>query len=138
MKSSLDIVDILWHHLDSSSLKAEINGIVCKKRPINSKGEDVVVNALAANNLDPLQSAVINVNIYVPNKTQHIGTSQDSTQPDFARLKQLTGMAVVVLNDQWSVDYNFSVQQTVGPFEDEGDQHYVNIRVEFFSINILN
>jgi hypothetical protein len=137
MKTVLDIVDIVWQHINNSSLKTAINGVVCKRRPVNSKLEDVVINGLAVSNLQ-LQSSVVNVNIYVPNKAQKIGGEQDLTQPDFARLQQLASIACTILTDIWAGDYNFDVQQTVGPFETEDNQHYINIRVDFNSINILN
>lgn len=138
MKTTMDIEDILWIFLNSSSLKSSVNGgVYKKKRPAGSISEDVVINCLPVNNLQ-LQSAVANVNIHVPNKVQNIGDVQDDSQPDHARLKTLGNAAVGLLVDQWNSDYNFDVQQQ-NIFEDEdGKSHYVNIRLDFYSINILN
>jgi hypothetical protein len=137
MKTPLDIVDILFMHLNGSSLNSSITGIVCKKRPIDSKLEDVVINSLGVSN-QQLQVAVVNVNIYVPNMQLKIGGKQDNSQPNTARLQELANIAKDLLTDQWAGDYNFDIQQIVGPIESEEDQHYINIRLEFFSINILN
>lgn len=138
MKTTLDIEDILWTFLDSSSLKTSVNGgVYKKKRPAGSTKEDVVINCLPVNNLQ-IQSAVANVNIHVPNKVQNISGIQDDSQPDHARLKELGNAAVSLLVDQWNNDYTFDVQQQ-NVFEDEdGKSHYVNIRLDFYSINILN
>lgn len=136
MKTTFDITDILYRHLNDSSLKTEINGVICKKRPVDSTAEDVVINALPINNLD-LQTAIVNVNIHVPNIDVDINGRQDNTQPDFARLKFLADMAVDILSNRWIDDYSFDVQQQSGPVEDVHD-HFVNIRVEFISENILN
>lgn len=137
MKTTLDIEDILWSFLKNSSLKTAISGGIYKrKRPSASEKEDVVINCLPVNNLQ-LQSAVANVNIHVPNKVQNISGIQDP-MPDHARLKALGNEAVSLLVDQWDSDYNFDVQQQ-NVFEDEdGKSHYVNIRLDFYSINILN
>lgn len=137
MKTTLDIEDILWSFLKNSSLKTSISGGIYKrKRPSGSKAEDIVINCLPVNNLQ-VQSAVANVNIHVPNKVQNISGIQDSI-PDHARLKALGNEAVSLLVDQWDSDYNFDVQQQ-NVFEDEdGKGHYVNIRLDFYSINILN
>lgn len=137
MKTTLDIEDILWTFLNSSSLKGSVNGGVYKRRrPTGSTKEDVVINCLPVNNLQ-VQSAVANVNIHVPNKVQNISGIEDS-YPDHARLKALGNIAVSLLVDQWNTGYNFDVQQQ-NVFEDEdGKSHYVNIRLDFYSINILN
>jgi hypothetical protein len=140
VKTTLAIADILWTYLNNSSLKTAINGVVCKKRPIDSKKEDVVINVLFADN-EQLQNSVCNVNIYAPNKVQGFTNEQenkvqDNTQPDFARLKTLTDLAVQLLEEQWFDGYWFRVQQVVGPIEDENNQHYTNIRIEFFNENL--
>lgn len=138
MKTTLDIEEVLWKFLNNSSLKSSINGGIYKvKRPAGSLKEDIVVNSLPVNNLQ-LQSAVVNVNIHVPNRTFKSGDVLDASQPNHARLKVLGNAAVAILVDQWDTDYNFDVQQQ-NLFEDEdGNSHYINIRLDFFSINILN
>lgn len=136
MKTTLDLVDIVWQRLNTSPLKTEINGGLFKhRRPAGSQNEDVVINALPINNLQ-LQSAIVNVNIHAPNLTIQVGSIQDNKQPDSERLNELTKIAVEALSEVWSDDYNYDVQQEV-LIEDEED-HYINIRLEFFNINIKN
>lgn len=140
MRTTLDITEILCMHLQDSSLTSAISGVVCKKRPIDSKKEDVVINTLFVDN-EEIQNSVANVNVYVSNKTQKFNGVQDNTQPDFGRLKTITDILTNKVNglliEQWSDGYTFTVQQVTGPKEDES-QHYMNIRVEFKLLNVLN
>ena len=135
MKTTLDLVDVVWQLLNSSSLKGEITGGVYKlKRPLNSAKEDVVVNSLPVSN-EQLQTAIVNVNVFVIDLEVGI-EGEKNTMPDIARLKQLAAMTVDILQDGIDGDYTWDVQQQT-VIEDEGnDQHFVNIRLEFFISNI--
>ncbi|MEX6691257.1 hypothetical protein QTN47_27355 [Danxiaibacter flavus] len=131
MITTFDIVDIVWNQINNSELKTIITGDVYKEaRPVNSNVEDIVINCLPVNN-EQLQEAVANVNIHVPNLKIKVDNIQDS-QPNLERLKDLTRIAVDLLS-AWGEDYNYEVQQQV--LFSEGDQHYLNIRIEFFHIN---
>ena len=94
MISTLEIIDKLYLVLNVPDVKAVITGVVCKsKRPLNSKLIDVVIGSLPTNNLQ-LQTAVINVNIHMPNLSLKIGTTQDNTQPDFAKLRNISTIVI--------------------------------------------
>lgn len=137
MRTTLDIVDILYHVLSGSGLASAISGGVYKHRPVNSGKEDVVINSLPVSG-SQLQEGVANVNIHVPNLALNIGGIQDRTQPNHDRLKTLTSLAVTTLNDVWreSGDVSFTVL-TQSLFEEpEIFEHYVNIRLNYFSVNV--
>ena len=135
MRSSLDLVDIVRAHLDSSVLMTDVNkpnGMLSKfQRPQNSIKEDVVVNSLA-NSAGVVGEGVLNVNVYVPNLVMPSG---DLSQPNVPRLKYLTALAYAALYDNYADGYNFTIQSD-SLFADDNNQHYSNIRVEFNSINI--
>jgi hypothetical protein len=136
MKTTLELVNIIWQVLTVSPVKEEITGGIFKHiRPLNSEKEDVVINSLPNLNTD-LSQAVVNVNVFVPNKTQNLNGAQDNSQPDAARLEELAGMATDALKDQWGDDYNFDVQQSVLIRDEEGGSWYYNIRLNFYSINV--
>lgn len=135
MTTTLAIISILFSRLDGSALKNAITGSICKqKRDGNSRKEDVVINCLPVNNT-ALQTAIANVNIYVPDIKVEVNGMQD-TQPNIARLEELAAMAVEVLDDYWSGTYNFYVQQQHVFDDPESGCHYVNIRIEFFIENL--
>jgi hypothetical protein len=138
MKTTLDTVDIVWQLLDASALKDDLSGAIFKhRRPVASDKEDVVVNSLAVNNTQ-LQQGLVNVNIYVPNLSITVNEATDGSQPDHVRLKELASMACGILDDNWDLDFNFDVQQQVVIMDEETKEHYINIRLNFYSINISN
>lgn len=135
MKTTLEIIDIVWQHLNNSSLKTAINGAIWKAtRPAGSTAEDVVINSLFANS-EQVQSCIVNVNIYAPDKKQTFD-GVENNYVDYARLRELTAIAVSELTEVWDGTHWFDVQQQVGPIEDENNQHYINIRVNFFNENL--
>lgn len=135
MITTLDLVNLVWQRLNTSQLKTAINGGLYKhRRPTGSQTEDVVINSLSINNLD-LQTAIVNVNIHVPNITIDVNGVQDSGQPGSERLEELTALAIPILSDVWAGDYNYDVQQQIIIEDQEAGDYYSNIRLEFFNIN---
>lgn len=138
MMTTLDLVDIVWQKLNTSPLKTAITGGLYKhRRPAGSQNEDVVINSLPINNVQ-LQTGIANVNIHVPNLTIEVNGVQDSKQPNSQRLKELAEMAIEALSDVWADDYNYDVQQQMLLEDEEAGDHYINLRIEFFNINIKN
>jgi len=136
-KTSLDVVDILRAYLSTSVLMTDPlkpNGILCKfQRPFNSVKEDVVINSLVQGR-GQISEGVLNVNIFVLNLSFTAGGVVDNTQPNVPRLKYLLGLASEAMSEVFGLDYNFEVQQD-NIFPDTNNQHYVNLKVEFTSIN---
>jgi hypothetical protein len=138
VKNTLDIINLIYTRLKTGALAAEITGSIYKgKRPLESLVEDVVINSLPINALQ-VQAAVANVNIHVPNITVTVVGIADKSQPNFQRLQELTELALIELSDVWADDYNFDVQQQVVIEDEDFKDHFSNIRLEFFSINITN
>lgn len=135
MKTTLDLVDVLYNLLKTGALRDAISGKVYKmNRPINSDLEDVVINSLPITS-DQLQEAVANVNIFVPDALISVN-GQQTKVPNHTRLKQLARIAVDMLEEGISGDYYWEVQQQTVIQDDESEQHFVNIRTEFFISNI--
>lgn len=138
MKTTLDEVDIIWSAVNASALKTAINGGIYKhKRVLNSSKEDVVINALPITS-EQIQNGIVNVNVHVPNHSVQLADGVDNSQPNHTRLKALATIAVAVLKDTWADDYNFDVQQQILIEDKEANDHYINIRLEFFNVNISN
>lgn len=136
MMTTLEAVNIVWRILNDSALKNALSGSIYKlKRPLNSAKEDVVVNSLPINS-EQLQYGVINVNLHVPNLVITANGAQDYTQPDFVRLKELSATAIPLLTDVWDDGWHFDVQQHTVIEEAEVNEHFVNIRLEFYAVNI--
>ncbi|GAA4328563.1 hypothetical protein [Flaviaesturariibacter amylovorans] len=136
MKTTLEIETLIWQHLAGSALKAALTGGIYKmQRPSNSKVEDVVIVSLPVNNL-ALQGAVVNVNIHVPDLPVR-ANEVTGGQPHHTRLQQLAAQAIGILQDTWDEagEWTWDVQQQNVFKDDEGGGHFVNIRLEFYSIN---
>lgn len=135
MKSTIDQEDMIYEHLKSGPLVSQITGKLYKReRPVNSEKEDVVISSLSTNNLQ-LQTGVININIHVPNLTiKSLGVQQKVS--DTARLKQLYILSEPELQDKMIGDSYFNIHQQI--FFSEETSSYINIRLEFYNINISN
>ncbi len=139
MITTFDLTDIIYQKIKNSSLASSITGKIYKdqERPLNSTTEDVVINTLGINNLQ-LQQSVVNVNVFVPNLAQNYGELQNQAMPNFPRLKALAAIAITALKNTWSGDYNFDVQQQLLIQDPDTKDHYINIRLDFYNINISN
>jgi hypothetical protein len=139
--TSLDVVNILYAYIKSSILKTgpkKVNGGLYKfKRPIGSAKEDIIINSLPLND-EQLQEGVFNINIFVPNQSLNLAGTDvtDNSLPNTDRLTELIRMAKQVLSsiDDQSGEYSFNLQQE-NIIEDTNNQHYINLRLEFYSIN---
>lgn len=138
-KTTLDAVDKVFEVLDASALETEITGKIWKNRkPVGDDDkENVVVNSLSINNLQ-LQQGLVNVNVHVPNISVRVDGITDTTMPNHERLRELAKMTVDVLDDNWGSDFNFDVQQQVLVQDEVTKSWYINIRLNFYSINISN
>jgi hypothetical protein len=138
--TSISALNMLYQHISHSVLMTDAkkpNGKLCKyERPLNSILEDVVINSLGLNRED-VQEGVLNVNIFVPNLILPSNPA-DKGQPDTARLNYLLNLANIALGEGeeiWEAtgNYCFELQQD-NLFQDENNQHYLNLRVEFNSL----
>lgn len=139
--TALQIVDEIYQNILLSPLKQSIlppaaSGLVYKyQRELNSRGEDIVINALPLSN-GPVQTCIVNVNIYCPNIKLPLGLNKfDNTQPDSNRLAQLAQLAVASLTDvaHYNGMYEYTIQQQQLYTAEDNTEHFLNFRIEFFS-----
>lgn len=130
MNTTFDQETILYHALAASPVKAAISGVIAiGKRPDNSSKEDVVIGSIATTP-GSLQLGDSVVNIHVPDiSLDPNGTSQ--LQPDLARLKALTEMAIAALEYAFGATYNFWITNQRMIADDTGDNHFSALRIRF-------
>lgn len=134
MKSTSEIIDYLYTHINVSDVRAAISGKVYKmRRPVNSSKADIVIGCLPTNNLQP-QTAVANINIYVPNLSVKVDGVQDISQPDQAKLRTLTTLVMGKIQDNWPT-YGLAIESQNIFADDDIKQHYSNIRVRVTLLN---
>ncbi|RYF48653.1 MAG: hypothetical protein EOO39_46655 [Cytophagaceae bacterium] len=127
-KTSYQVKAILYRllTLPDNDLRKAITGKVYKnKRPVGSKGEDVVINGLPLSGTQFQLSAAI-VNIYVPDKDQGTELVQDD-----ARLAELTQLAMTYLTEGAGSGYGFFFANQQDFDEPETGSHYSSIRITF-------
>lgn len=134
MKNTLDVVDDIFLALNVTNIKNSINGDIYKhKRILNSRKEDIVINSLPINS-EQFQSCIANINIHIPDIEVKVDGNIDY-QPDHEKLKSITSLVIQYL-EVWSGEYHFSVQQQTVFKEDQANEHFSNIRVNYYSINL--
>jgi hypothetical protein len=131
MKHSLEAVDVIWKTVNV--IYNQINGGIYKlTRPVDSKLEDIVVNALPINS-ENIQRCIVNVNCYVPDMLVNI-KGKSILMANTARLKELATAVMDILEDKADMGYYFHLQNQHILKADE-DQHYVNLRIEVVFTN---
>jgi hypothetical protein len=137
MRTTFDVEDILYTRLkNDATVTGAISGKVYKNnRPVNSNLVDIVIGSLPMPN-EQLQRSVANVNVHAPNLKLNLNGVEDNSQPDRVKLKQVTSLVITSLKDNVFPDYYFDVQQQNMFASEDSDEHYSNIRVNFFSENL--
>ena len=103
MKSDIDIKDDVYNIISSSKLKTAVNGSLCKReRPFYGTStigmEDICISVLA-NQTSQIQSAYVNVNIYVQDKAvTKNGNTQKEENPEENIEDMKYGSIVVIEN----------------------------------------
>lgn len=138
MKTTLDIVNILFGIINTSPLKTAINGGVYKfQRPDKSTKEDVVINAVSSD-AEIIQRGVYNINIHVPSVTQTIDGVQQKL-PNTARMDALCDIANPILLAHWDGERKFNYWiEFQGVYENDTDKDwYCNFRIIFKQHNTI-
>ena len=132
MKTDEAIKTDIFKHIKGSALASAITGKVSKrKRPHNSKKEDILISILANENRQ-VQVATVNVNIYVADITV-----DNQPEEDTVRVEELSQMAVTLFDVFWGADNSYRaslLRQRV--FEVEGtNEHIISNQIEYKSLN---
>lgn len=92
MKTEAEILDDISRYIISTNLKEQITGdVYTDKRPTNSAKEDIFVHVLATLPAQ-IQTALINVRIYVPNLQRQTDSVRNKK-----RIRELSKLAMNIL-----------------------------------------
>lgn len=131
MKSDIEIKDIVYEVIKGSELEQTIiasGGKVYKlQRPATSNKEDIVISVSDGLN-GQIQSAVVEVDIYVPYSTTEI--LEDET-----RIRDLTSLAANLLEDKVKDDFRFTIEKQIYKKVDGKDEHCINNRLTLQTLN---
>ena len=91
MKSDIEIQKFVRGKLINMELAKAVTGKVCdRERPANSDKEDIVISILANEGAGQIQTAFVNVNIYV---SDIYNTESDDWERDTIRCDELCNLA---------------------------------------------
>lgn len=129
MKTSTEIIDLIYNYLKDSPLKAELSGdIYPLQRPENSGKEDLVIGTLTLGD-GSVQIGVFNLNLHVPNIKVKIG-EKEQTQPDRRRMRVISGILRDLFSEQFFEDCSAWITNIAEIKEPNLDEWYVNHRLE--------
>ena len=107
MKSDIDIKDDVYKVILDSPLHSAVTGELSKrKRPHNSKEEDIVISILA-NETKQAQMAYVNVNVYVAGKN-----IKGQMEEDTARLRSLCQLSFELFDNVKGKDFRLTISDS--------------------------
>ncbi len=128
-KTESQILTDMYQFVKSSVLATVVNGKVykSKQRPCNSEKEDIVIN-LVSGTPAQIQTGVININIFIPDK--HNGGAMVC---DERRCREIEAVAEEWVEGIEDFDgYRLELDKMIGKMQYEDKrQHFVNIRLKF-------
>ena len=129
MKTTIDILDILYPIINVASVKATIDGGVYRvKKPLNSELQDIVILPLSNyNGEEIINEAVFMVNCYCKNFTN--GT------PDITSLRAIINAVIAVIEAYTASSkyYVFKISNQILLQDiDQISMSYVNIRINCY------
>lgn len=133
MKTDQEIKEEIFLHIKGSVLEEAVSGIVTKrKRPLNSKDEDVIISVLANQNAQK-QQAFVNVNIYVPDKNVK---KNGQYEEDGERLTELSRLAADFLDVFWIGPARVSLEEQRTIESGNGTEHVINNKLLYQIENV--
>lgn len=124
-KSEIDIKDDIYDYIVSTEIPAVVSGHICKrKRPLNSKAEDVCVSVVSSDYSDN-QQAIVNVNIYIP---QVYNDSTKQYEQDTPRVRTLARLSGECLESVMYGDMYFTLERQ-SVYETESKESVISNRL---------
>ena len=134
MKSDIEIQKFVRSKLIDMELAKSVTGKVCdRERPANSDKEDIMISVLANEGAGQIQTAFVNVNVYVSDIFNSIS---DDWERDTIRCDYLCGLAKELYSMQGG-DFIVIAERSTPPrvlpvkveFEDGHTEHYINCKL---------
>lgn len=133
MKTDQEIKQEIYDYIKGSALEEAVSGVLTKrKRPLNSKKEDIVISVLANGNAQR-QEAFVNVNIYVPDLNVK---KNGQYEEDGERLEELEKLSADFLNVFWVGPARISLDTQRTLEVENGTEHVINNKLLYLIENI--
>lgn len=129
VKTEQEIERDFYSFVKSSDLGKGIKGTVYRDemRPPDAKTEDLVVKFLAGID-EQIQSGVVILNLYVPDKPHYDGRKVK----DYKRIAELQELIKTFVNDNPETEYWMKTDSTPKTMKNEEiEQHFIYVRIKF-------
>lgn len=133
MKTDIDIQKWLFHKIKGTELEEFVSGILSDRgRPNGSEAEDIVIAVLTSNGSGQIQTAYVNVNIYVSDLWN---AERGAWERDTIRVGELCHLSKFLYNlhgDGIRVSDRDSSQRVIPAgvtFQDGHTEHIINNRL---------
>ncbi len=133
MRSTEEIKDFVYASLKDADVIREVSGTLSKTvRPAGSDREDVVISVLANEGCGQVQTAYVNVNVYVPDVWRE---ETGEWIEDTARVRELASLSksmFTLRGDEYHAVAKYSTQNVMeagATFEDGHTEHFINNKI---------
>jgi hypothetical protein len=134
MKTDIDIKDDIYKHIKGSVLEKTVSGKLSKTlRPAASKTEDIVISILSNEN-GQLQSAYVNVNIYVPSLLRKYA-KESQYEENTVRLRELCQISQQLLEVGRGKDFRFTLESQRVMAVNNNEEYVINNRLLYRQSN---
>lgn len=137
MKSDIDIEKWLYHKIVGTDLQQSVTGVLSDRgRPNGSEAEDIVIAVLANEGAGQVQTAYVNVNVYIKDLWNE---ERSAWERDTIRVSELCGLSKFLYHlfgDGFRVSGKDSSQRVIPAgvtFQDGHTEHIINNKL-FISI----
>jgi hypothetical protein len=133
MKQTFDTDAYLYGILkNTTAITSAITGSVyAGQRPLNSELEDITINTIALTQEFEPQLGTSNVNIHVADQSVTIGGTAQK-MANRTRLKAISELVLNAIRLSKITGVGFTIENQTMIQEAEIEQHYVNIRINWF------
>lgn len=130
MKSDIEIAKWVRSNVENSELMEAVNGKLSDRgRPFGSTSEDVIISVLANEGCGSIQSAFVNVNIYVSDIWNDTTKAWESDTIRLSKLCEASKCLFGLHSNGFRVSYTDSSQRVLpagATFEDGHTEHLIN------------
>ncbi|RZJ86760.1 MAG: hypothetical protein EOO20_17590 [Chryseobacterium sp.] len=133
MKTALDIIQDLRKLL--LPIEPQLSGGKIRQyyRVMNNKANDVVINVQGADD-EPMQFAIVNINIHTANLSLPITGGTDNTNPNLAVFNTLVQLIMPVVKMHVECSFKIRLRKDNGLIRDNDGSWYYNIQLNYYSM----
>lgn len=131
MKTEIEIKSGLFSLIEKTALHDAISGVMSISiRPEGSDKEDIIISVIDSNCEGDIQTAILNVNIYVPDIRVNCQYMEDVTRIN--DLSRLSSDILATIIDADGGRFELSSQRVL--IVNGKDEHFINNKVKYKSV----